>query len=223
MLNSPALGDVDGDGRLEVVAICSDRGSPTGVVYIWKRNGVLVRRWPVKGVQFGSPSLGDLDADNDLEICAVSMDGQLYAWNQNGTLVDGNGDGRADFPVRIFNDPRTDFQAIPLIADLDGQPDAEILVLSKRIQKMCAYHQDGRPVADFPLPLPGPAELRDFTAPVISDINGDGLVEIVVAWGGKVCVYSTVGRADDVQWGSFAHDHQNSRNYEFKIQQAVPR
>lgn len=209
---SPALGDLDGDGRLDVVAVCC--GSP-GVVYIWNRNGILLRRWPVKGVYFDSPSLGNLDADDDLEICAVSLDGLLFAWNMNGTSVDGNGDGQADFPVRVFNAPGNDFQATPLIADLDGLPGAEILVSSKRVNKMYAYHQDGRAVADFPLQLPAPVELPNRTAPVISDINADGRVEIVIAWGSRLLVFSTFGRAADVQWGSFAHDYQNSRNYEF--------
>ncbi|MBN1868534.1 VCBS repeat-containing protein [Candidatus Sumerlaeota bacterium] len=70
ILASPLLADLDGDVRMEIVAIgLSDN------VYVYNHDGTLKDGWPVTlGFQDGSiasPAVGDIDNDDQLEIVVV--------------------------------------------------------------------------------------------------------------------------------------------------------
>ena len=82
--SSPALGDVDNDGKIEVVI-----GACDGYVYVLNgEDGSLVWRRRIGPRIFSSPSLGDIDDDNRLEIIIGSWDGYLYALNgEDGSLL----------------------------------------------------------------------------------------------------------------------------------------
>ena len=72
--SSPALGDLDGDGSLEVVVASSDYK-----VYAWHHDGTPVVGWPqAPGYVFeSSPALGGLDGDGHLEVVVGSMHGEV--------------------------------------------------------------------------------------------------------------------------------------------------
>ncbi|OYT52617.1 MAG: hypothetical protein B6U72_07640 [Candidatus Altiarchaeales archaeon ex4484_2] len=78
--SSPALGDLDGDGRLEVVI-----GSYDGRVYAWHHNGSEVDGWPklTGGAVASSPA--DLDGDGDVEVIAGSD--YMYVWDETGNYT----------------------------------------------------------------------------------------------------------------------------------------
>ena len=65
--SSPALADLDGDGKLEIVV-----GSITDNIYAWHCDGRLVDGWPQKAQWRigGSPAVADLDGDGDMEVVA---------------------------------------------------------------------------------------------------------------------------------------------------------
>ncbi len=100
--NGLAAGDLDRDGRVEIVA-----GSLAGKVYVWDRKGHRRAGFPVtSNPQFSSPSirdrfnrlqhgfiappvLADLDGDRRLDIVQAGMDRHVYAWRGDGTPVAG--------------------------------------------------------------------------------------------------------------------------------------
>ncbi|MBI2570910.1 MAG: PQQ-binding-like beta-propeller repeat protein [Candidatus Schekmanbacteria bacterium] len=72
---SPAVGDIDGDGELEVVLTVGCYGK----IYAYDgATGALEWGYQLGPRTIGTPSLGDLDGDGSLEIVVPSYDGNVW-------------------------------------------------------------------------------------------------------------------------------------------------
>ena len=102
--SSPAVADIDDDGRPEVVVGAGRQDSSNcykGGVIVLEHDGTVKPNWPILTSDFAiapsncpdpaysSPALGDLDKDGDLEIVTASFDKRIYAWHHDGTPVAG--------------------------------------------------------------------------------------------------------------------------------------
>jgi len=152
-----ATGDVDGDGKNEMVmgySWLSDQ------VYIFNQDGDLLENWPQTGelhTYEGTPVLSDVDTDGDLEVFAGG--GKLFAWHHDGSPVSG---WPKDMPATS-----------PAIADLDGDGNLEIIVIS--MDELYVFDRFGTVVSGFPVTL----ENFAFHPPVIGDIDNDGSPDII--------------------------------------------
>jgi len=161
-----AADDLDGDGRVEIVA-----ASIEGKVYVFDDRGLRRRGFPVAtdpsfsdprnrnalndadpGI-FGAPTLADLNGDEGLEILAAAFDGHLYAWDHRGASV-------AGFPVRIADRSKVDI--VPETGVARPKPGVDARERAAKI----------------------------VSSPAVGDLDGDGRLEIVVAsneeYGGEV-------------------------------------
>jgi outer membrane protein assembly factor BamB len=204
--SSPALGDIDGDGWLDIVVgagWCWDRPicAPLGVthpvteaVYALNRLGQLLPGWPVllpsDRYVFGSPALADLDDNGDLEVVFNTLqkveppavpDGWVYA-------VDGNGTTLAGWPTQPKTPATCDTSsffgtsASPVIADLDGTAGLEIALPS--VWEVVVWSPAGVQLSRQDSCPDPPAEWAMVTGgPVasigIGDVDGDGAAELV--------------------------------------------
>src|SRR5262249_29505172 len=141
---SPALGDLDGDGVLDIVIAAMDQH-----VYAWKGNGSPVRGWPVlardlsqpapKGARIvSSTALGDLDRDGMLDVVAGpkgvrGWGGGGSAFRSDGPLCSG---GRVGVPSITPSGSAPSLlplvgegvPASPSLADVDGVGTLEVAI-----------------------------------------------------------------------------------------------
>lgn len=169
---SPAVGDIDNDGFIEIVITNHDRTK----LYAIEHDGTL--KWTTNtGPKFtGTPrdamALADIDHDGDVEIVHGR---RLY--DHLGNLL---WEGEQDHGGEI------NYGTLPIIADLDNQGDMEI------IAGRTVYKSDGTVLwhrSDLP---------RGGGLTAIGDFNQDNNPEIVLVAGGNVFLLDNQG---NTVWG----------------------
>jgi hypothetical protein len=208
--NAPALGDLDGDGHLDLLVgvlggaynanrtsvdnLLHYRGTPEGVFE-------LVTPRFIHGLDLGSesvPALGDLDGDGDLDLLVGSkLDPETSAapplhWYENtGTPREPR------FVYRGALDEVAHMNGAPILVDFrgDGNPD---LLLGTFNQQVRHYRNEGTPErprfvesSDEPLVrLPR----GSYSAPAAGDLSGNGLLDLVVGESsGEINYFRNVG------------------------------
>jgi hypothetical protein len=149
---TPALGDIDGDGLVEIVTVAS----PGNVLTAFEHDGTPKPfnpgAWPQ--AQTGAIALADLDNDGDVEIIAGS------------NVYDHEG-------VPIFSAPSDWIYSASTAADLDGDGDLEVIL------GHAAYHHDGSVHYQRP---DIQAETQTITAyPQVANLDDDPQPEVLVA------------------------------------------
>ena len=197
--SSPALADIDNDGRLEIILASFVSGSQLVVL---NHDGSFAAGWPQAIPSSDtSPAIGDIDNNGDLEII-TSARNNITAWNGDGSPVP----GWSQTIGGTYNSP-------PVLADIDSDNRLEIIVGS--IDTMVyAWNDDGSPAAGWPRQANGGV----YASPSVGDVDNDGTVEIIVPsvaiGGGSILVWETAGPANQNNgWPTFHHDSQRTGLY----------
>ncbi len=152
IFTSPSLGDIDGDGKLEILVGIGNFGlygtsvlPASNSIFAWHSNGTQVNGWPVSVQDLKSQityngigstiSLADLNNNGKSEV-VVGVPFYEYVLNYNGTMFDGNNDGIPDWPKLICLKSDCGESAAGYareaktasIADMDNDGELEIIV-----------------------------------------------------------------------------------------------
>jgi hypothetical protein len=172
--SSPAVGDIDNDGNLEIVIGSGQNPDPRfHRVYAFEKNGSYVDGWPAAtgGEVFSSPSLADVTGDGFLEVFVGARDGKLYGWRHDGTAL-------PNWPVTPLNqngDSQPIHASSPVILDADGDGQLDIFTASG--WDIVGFKRDGSSMgasyrfhADYEL----------AATPVFGDPDGDGYLDVII-------------------------------------------
>ena len=205
--NSPAVGDLNGDGVMEIVFYDWSRR-----VHVVQEDGTSYPGFPVyftigSNMSPGpSVALGDLDDDGQLEILfAVNITGDLSTLLAFDTDVAGGTSGQllSGWPVSVPGSS----EGSPVLGDIDGDGSPDVLYgigggSEDAPNNLYAFHADGAPIDGFPITLNGPL----MPSPVICDLDHDQDVDIVYGgWDRLVHVWDMPFAYDrrNVPWPTF--------------------
>jgi hypothetical protein len=184
------LADLDGDEHPEIVTSGCDS---TGVPTIWVKTGGLSnlagwpRRLPEAKDWLGSyPMAADLDLDGVPEILTTYYEfdiGGLYIFRADGTpyrTTEGRPEGEAYRYAATFG--------VPVVANLMGDQYPEIVIRSGHIfpssgrELVHILDHFANPVPGWPIETPTDPNMVFSTpfAPMVDDVDGDGLVELIL-------------------------------------------
>lgn len=182
---APSVGDVDGDGDLEVVQ--ATRGLTNGgQVYVFNHDGTTLPGWPKSVGSNGnyvtaSITLVDLDHDGKLELICGERDypvTKLWVFRHDGSVYPGA------WPVTLDHVPT----GSATVGDIDDDGDLEIVYLS--YYSIWAFERDGTVMQGWPYDVNTNHNARfSYQSAALTDLTGDGKLEIVTAchWQGPGC------------------------------------
>jgi hypothetical protein len=159
--NTPAVGDLDGDGDFEIVV------GTWNYLYVFNHDGSAYPGWPKSMYIAQGTTVADLDGDGDLEILAAGGS-SMHVYHHDGSNYTG-------FPVSGAHDLTT-----PAVGDVDGDGDLEIfaggfLGPGSASDEVHGWHHDGTVIAGFPVTTAGSVK----AAPALADLDGDGTMEVI--------------------------------------------
>jgi PKD repeat protein len=197
----PAVGDLDGDGNLDIVA----RGETTDYrakLFAWHTDGTPVSGWPIDlpddiSDEYDPPILADLDGDNAVEVIITHE-----KWDDSSSYVnlyafDGDGTDLPGFPTGKKNEwgSGAAYGDNSMVDDLTGDGIPEVTMRGHdgsyySTNSLYALTTNGLPVAGYnPLVLPQ-VNYMLVTDHALSDL-GTGTRQIILATGTKLVIHDT--------------------------------
>jgi hypothetical protein len=207
--SSPAIGDVDNDGDLEVV-VGSYKDSE-GYLYVFNHDGILLDGWPQVLDSdiwaspifiWASPILFDADNNRDLEIFAFAVIG--YGKSNNSYLFHHNGENYNRWPRQIHVGGSS--YSEPLAADIDN--DGELEIIGAVADYVFAYNLDGTFATNFPRYMDYRLQNSITT---LDDIDNDNKLELISGSEyGEIFVWDLESyiNPEKMDWSRFMHDKE---------------
>ena len=179
-VSSPVVGDVDGDGQMEIV-------QGDGKMHAWHADGVELvdgdgnaQTWGLLSTQGNSfvshTALAPIDANPGLEILCASRDTkQVFIFNYQGNVV-------AGWPRSVQNSIRAGLVA----GDIDNDGEREVIAMDEK-GVLYVWHPNGTEYRDGDHNPTTQGVFRTFpgcvyqyTCPAIADFDNDGVDEMII-------------------------------------------
>lgn len=192
-----ALGDLDGDGRLEIALVVrggtyssTNKTPGVGALVVLNQNGTVRFQVQTGQEMVGYPTFGDFDGDSfdEVAFCEIANAGYCYAYNGDGTQMFRFGP--------LWQPAMTN--GGPIAADVNGDGYDDLIAISSAGEVMAVRGPTGAQLwkydlynayGDYP-----------FGHAAVDDIDGDGKYEIAIGGTQRGGVYMLNAENGTVQW-----------------------
>jgi hypothetical protein len=180
--STPALYDVDNDGKLEIIFGTHLRQGQDNFVHALRNDATDAPGWGKNlgpaGYNVTSISIADIDRDGVVELVYPCDDDFLYVWEPDGSNEPG-------FPIAFTSQGanRDAMTPSPAFADFDKDGDLEMVLVSiinKSLSYMYVMEHDGTTWPGWPVALSG----LSYSSPIVGDLDGDFFADIIFGVGG---------------------------------------
>ena len=173
--SSAVLGDINLDGRMEVIASVSQEST----VYALTSEGEVLWYFPTY-VPTGPPALGDINNDGELEIIVggglnTDEKGFVYALSSRGKKL------------WLYETEKGAAYNAPVLVDLDGDGALEIVIAVKG-GTLYVLRGNGTLIWKYTSPY------TIASSPAVCDLDNDGKPEIILGTAGKISIFDSAGR-----------------------------
>ncbi|HSG29046.1 MAG TPA: FG-GAP-like repeat-containing protein, partial [Candidatus Krumholzibacterium sp.] len=189
---SPVLGDLDGDGDLEIIAYDVD-----GTVYVWHHDGTELMDGDSNpatdgpffsaglashGWHVSTPALADMDDDGIVELIICAPADYIYCINADRSAV-------AGWPVLV--DGGANISASPAVGDVDGDGRPEVIVQTS-FARVYGLNHDGTEMPGWPKWVNSNTFFPG--SPALADLTGNGRLEVLVpGMNGYLYIFTSTG------------------------------
>lgn len=176
---APALGDLDGDGRLDLLVGTGGFSKVSGRVLLFRNvPGADRPRWELAGElpddvgDDAAPALADLDLDGKPEVLVGNSEGVLRVFRQKKDFLF----EKTGLPAGLWA-PSGKY-ASPTGARVDGTGLLAVGISTGKVRLFCVRRSGARASV---IPLLPSLPASSFPSPAFGDLDGDGLLELIVA------------------------------------------
>ena len=215
---TPLVVDIDNDGNKDyIVGSGNLTAFAAAGLYVFNQEGNDIGSFPFKSVggYYGSPAVADLDGNGDLEIIVASQNGNLYAFNHDGSVF-----FVREGIIALGGSGGVENIASPVISDLDNDGDVEIIILGKQqgAQMRFILNSDG---SNYLAPVSSHNNSILDGTPAVGNIYGDANKEIAYTSSSYLDLYNEVhviglnnqnnnGFPTQGDWPYFSFPHMSS-------------
>jgi hypothetical protein len=204
---SPAVTDLDGNGRLDFLI-----GRSTGVVSRYEQTAINSASLTLLSSDvfgdlgsYAAPAVTDLDGDGLLDILIGLYDGTIQHFEQNtanSLSFTQRTTSTSSFSNIVL--PGNQAYAQPEVVDLDGNGLLD-LVIGAYNGNTYRYEQSARNSLTFTGGSSLIADIGDHASPVFADLNGDGLLDLLMGeWKAPLAQYAQAAAAPLPQYAQEA-------------------
>ncbi len=191
--NPITIANLDGDEHPEMLIATSTSGH----LYALNHDGSVLFQKTIGSAIKTSPVVADVNNNGSKEIILIAANGDIY-------IMDSTGANLPNTPLSVG----TSVECTPVVARFDHASNLSGIIFGDINGRLHSVRLDGTESPNFPIKLNGNVKV----SAAVSDLDGDGDLDIVIPDNGKFYVIDIKRSIQDIQWPCYLGSYNRAGN-----------